>query len=85
MARDEKLFKRLQSGRGITFDELERLIRAFGFDLDRIRGSHRIYRHPRGGARLNVQPQGKDAKPYQIKQLLEVVEEFGLRLGRNND
>ena len=84
MARDEKLFARLQSGRSVTFDELERLARAFGFQLDRIRGSHPIYRHPQGG-RLNLQPTGKDAKPYQIKQLLDVVEELGLRLGQNDD
>jgi hypothetical protein len=27
---------------------------------------------------MNVQPQGKAAKPYQVRQLLDLVEEFGL-------
>jgi hypothetical protein len=29
---------------------------------------------------MNVQAAGKDAKPYQVRQLKDMIEEFGLRL-----
>ena len=29
---------------------------------------------------LSLQPQGREAKPYQIRQFLEMVEEFGLTM-----
>jgi hypothetical protein len=36
--------------------------------------------HPRVPRPMNVQSAGKDAKPYQVRQLRDIVEEFGLRL-----
>jgi hypothetical protein len=32
------------------------------------------------GVRFSVQPDGKDAKAYQVRMLPNVVDEFGLRL-----
>ncbi|WP_174275113.1 type II toxin-antitoxin system HicA family toxin [Sphingomonas bacterium] len=64
----------------IPFREFERLLVAFGFALDRISGSHRIYGHPRVDRMLNIQPRGKEAKPYQLVQFLDIVEEFGLEI-----
>jgi hypothetical protein len=29
---------------------------------------------------INIQPGGKDAKPYQIRQLRDIIREFGLKL-----
>ena len=28
---------------------------------------------------MNIQAVGKDAKPYQVRQLRDIIEEFGLR------
>ena len=50
------------------------------FQFDRQSGSHRIYRHPELRVRMNIQPEGGKAKLYQIRQLLELVETYGLRL-----
>jgi hypothetical protein len=48
--------------------------------LDRTSGSHRIFRHPMG-LMLNLQPdRNGQAKRYQLRQLLDLVEENGLTL-----
>lgn len=84
MARSRRadLLGRLLAGElgNVGFDELRRLIEAFGFELRRISGSHHIYRHPRVPRPLSLQPRGREAKPYQIKQFLEMVAEFGLTM-----
>ena len=66
--------------RNVSFRDFERLLKAFGFEHRRTSGSHRIYRHPRVPRPLSVQPISGQAKPYQVNQFLEMVEEFGLRL-----
>ena len=80
MAREGRILDRCRSGGVISFREFERLLEAFGFRLVRVTGSHRIYRHDRLRRSLSVQPDGKDAKPYQIRMLLGMIDEFGLRL-----
>jgi predicted RNA binding protein YcfA (HicA-like mRNA interferase family) len=81
MARPDKVFDRVMEGRAaISFRDFERLQLALGFRHDRTSGSHRIYVHPRVTRPLSVQPRGKDAKPYQVRQLRGIIEEFGLSL-----
>ena len=76
-----KVFERVMEGQGtISFRDFERLLNALGFKRDRTSGSHRIYVHPRVSRPLSVQPRGKDAKPYQMRQLRAMIEEFGLKL-----
>jgi predicted RNA binding protein YcfA (HicA-like mRNA interferase family) len=64
----------------IAFRDFERLLRAFGFELDRTEGSHRLYVHPNVPRPLPVQPAkgGKDAKPYQVRQFLVMVRSYEL-------
>jgi predicted RNA binding protein YcfA (HicA-like mRNA interferase family) len=64
----------------IAFRDFERLLLALGFNHDRTSGSHRIYVHPLATRPLSVQPRGKDAKPYQVRQLRAMIEDFDLRL-----
>jgi predicted RNA binding protein YcfA (HicA-like mRNA interferase family) len=81
MANDKKTFDAVMNGRGsIAFRELEHLLGTLGFRLARISGSHRIYVHPRASRPLSVQPSGKDAKRYQIRQLCDIINELSLRL-----
>ena len=81
MASDRKTFDRVIGGKGtIPFRDLERLLRKLGFALARTSGSHRIYIHPKVLRPFSVQPIGKDAKRYQIRQLCDIIEEFGLTL-----
>jgi predicted RNA binding protein YcfA (HicA-like mRNA interferase family) len=48
MTRPDKLYQQLlaSTSRSISFRDFERLLRAFGFVLDRTVGSHRQYVHP---------------------------------------
>ncbi len=81
MAGDEKILERILEGRSaIAFRDLERILRKLGFELVRTRGSHNIYRHPKVSRHLNIQPIGKEAKPYQIRQLCDMIKEFNLTI-----
>ena len=76
-----KVYARVLAGsRNLRFDDLRRLVEGFEFRLDRASGSHHIYRH-RLGLMLNLQSdRNGQAKFYQVRQLLELVEENGLTL-----
>jgi predicted RNA binding protein YcfA (HicA-like mRNA interferase family) len=81
MASDKKVLEAVLSGRGtIGFRDFEHLLVALGFRLNRTSGSHRIYLHPRVPRPFSVQPVGRDAKPYQVRQLRDMIREFELRL-----
>jgi predicted RNA binding protein YcfA (HicA-like mRNA interferase family) len=81
MAKPAKVLERVMAGQGtVAFRDFERLLLALGFKHDRTSGSHRIYVHPQVTRPLSVQPRGNDAKPYQVRQLREMIEEFDLRL-----
>ncbi|MCP9469925.1 MAG: type II toxin-antitoxin system HicA family toxin [Nitrospira sp.] len=56
------------------------LIEAFGFELKRVSGSHHIFVHPAIAELVNLQEVGGEAKPYQIRQFLRLVERYNLRL-----
>ena len=76
-----KLLQKLLSGsKNVQFSELETCADSFGFKLARINGSHRIYIHPNIPELLNLQNVKGKAKPYQIKQFLELIERYDLQL-----
>ena len=75
------LQKALSSPANIRFEEACALARAFGFHLSRVRGSHHIYAHPNVRELVNLQEVKGKAKPYQVKQLLALVEGYNLSLG----
>ncbi|MBD1920176.1 type II toxin-antitoxin system HicA family toxin [Microcoleus sp. FACHB-831] len=56
------------------------LIEAFGFSLDRINGSHHIFKHPSVPGLINIQNKKGKAIPYQIRQFLLLIEEYALTL-----
>jgi predicted RNA binding protein YcfA (HicA-like mRNA interferase family) len=64
----------------ISFRDFEALFRAFGFEKRPGKGSHCNFKHPGVPIVLTVQPRGKDAVPYQVKRLLEVVMEYDLHM-----
>ncbi len=80
MTRIAKLYMQLARGQGISFQEFERIPRAFGYVLDRQNGSHRVYKHSVVPDRVTIQPRGKHAKPHQLRQFLDIVEKYGLTL-----
>ncbi len=80
MTQIAKLFSRLAANPrlAISFSDFERLLRSFGFEHVRTTGSHKQYVHPDIPRPLPVQPEGKNAKPYQVKQFLELIANYGL-------
>jgi predicted RNA binding protein YcfA (HicA-like mRNA interferase family) len=62
----------------ISFRDFERLLSAAGFALKRRKGSHQSYRHPRIPRILTIQPNGKDAEPYQVAAFVAMVEKYEL-------
>ena len=79
MTQIAKLYARaLANPRGLSFRDFERLLEAFGFELARTEGSHRQYTHPKVARPLPVQPSGKEAKHYQVRQFLVMIQQFEL-------
>ena len=76
-----KLLKKLIAGsKNIRFNEATTIAGAFGFRLDRTSGSHHIFLHPDLPELVNLQNVKGKAKPYQIKQLLKIVEKHNLHM-----
>ena len=76
-----KLLSRLLTGsRNIRFSEAVSCVEAFGFQLTRVSGSHHIFVHPEIPELLNLQEVRGEAKPYQIKQFLKIVERYNLQM-----
>ena len=72
------LQKAEKSPHNLRFSELVRIIESFGFRIDRVSGSHCIFVHPDIPELMNVQDRKGQAKSYQIKQLLSLVEKYKL-------
>lgn len=64
----------------VAFPDMRRLVEAFGFELRRVSGSHHIFVHPAAPDVLNLQEVRGQAKPYQIRQFLRLVERYALKL-----
>jgi predicted RNA binding protein YcfA (HicA-like mRNA interferase family) len=79
--KSRKLLQKLLSGsKNIRFSEAVACAESFGFRLDRINGSHHIFVHSDIPELVNLQNFKGKAKRYQIKQLLEIVERYNLRM-----
>ena len=83
MGRKEKLIQRLKSKpKDFTFDEVEMLLNHFDYirsNKGKTSGSHVIFSHRNHGDILLHKPHPqKELKSYQIKQLLEILEQEGL-------
>jgi len=80
-AKQRKLLEKALAGsKDIRFSEAVVLAEGFGFRLSRTSGSHHIFVHPQVQELVNLQNVHGKAKPYQIRQLLQLVERYDLRL-----
>ena len=81
MSRKEKLLQKVLSGsRNVRFGDMVTLVNAFGFRLSRTSGSHHIFSHPGISELINLQEVHGQAKPYQIKQFLNLIERYNLKM-----
>ena len=82
MTRIDKLYARLLANPSqvISFREFTGLIKAFGFEHQRSKGSYQSFAHPDCPKLLVIQPKGKDAKRYQVREFLALVGEYDLHM-----
>ncbi|MBF0416575.1 MAG: type II toxin-antitoxin system HicA family toxin [Magnetococcales bacterium] len=85
MGRHSKTFWRILGGRSdanLAFSDLRGVLLHLGF-IERIRGSHFIFHHEGMEEILNLQTFGDKAKPYQVKQVRNLLLKY--KLGTNDD
>ena len=80
MNKRKLLAKAITGSKNLRFTEAVRLAEAFGFRLSRVRGSHHVFAHQALRELVNLQEVGGKAKPYQVRQLLDLVERYNLQL-----
>jgi hypothetical protein len=77
MAKCDKLLKGARTTRkGVRFAEAIQLAECWGFNLARQRGSHVILARVGYWRTVNLQDDHGMAKPYEIDQLLEAIEDL---------
>lgn len=80
MSQYEKLLIAVLSGRrdsNIAFSDLQKLLELLGFSV-RVKGDHFIYWQDGIEEILNIQPDGSKAKPYQVKQVRNIILKYKL-------
>lgn len=75
MAGIEKLLQKMKNRpNGIRFAEVERVLKHYGYILDRVKGSHYIFFNEETGDTLPV-PKDNPVKAYIVKQVLKRIGE----------
>lgn len=80
MSKYEKLLIQILRGTSdasIPFDGLCTLLKHIGF-TERIKGSHHIFTKDGVDEILNLQPKGSKSKPYQVKQVRNIILKYKL-------
>lgn len=80
MTKHEKFLKRLMSGQAdttISFGDMCLLLQRLGLGL-RVRGDHHIFTGEDIVEIINLQPNGSLAKPYQVKQVRNLLRKYCL-------
>jgi predicted RNA binding protein YcfA (HicA-like mRNA interferase family) len=83
MSKAEKLAAKILSGRSdrnFAFDDLCYILERAGFESRSGKGSHRIYYKDRVVEIINIQPRDGKAKPYQVKQVRELLLKYKIAL-----
>ena len=77
-----QLLTRLVDGsvNNVSFTDMVNLVEGFGFRLRRTSGSHHIFAREGVPELINLQDARGQAKPYQIRQFLRLVERHNLSL-----
>ena len=80
MGKYEKLIFQILRGTSdanISFSDLVNLMKHLGFEL-RIKGSHHVFRKKGIEEKPNLQKEGNKAKPYQVKQIRNIIIRYRL-------
>ena len=80
MGKYNKLIQKIisrKNDQNITFSELCNLLSKLGFK-QRIKGDHHIFYKDGIEEIINIQPKGNLAKPYQVKQIRNIILNYKL-------
>jgi virulence-associated protein VapD len=77
-----ELILNTHSDANIAFADIRNLLLHFGFE-ERIRGSHHLFRKQGITEKINIQRSGNKAKPYQVKQVREIIIKYQLHGDEN--
>ncbi len=83
MSKFEKLYEHIlmrKSDANVQFKTFCGLLKRLGFD-ERIKGDHHIFTMDGVEEILNLQPENGKGKPYQVKQVREVILKYHIRIG----
>ena len=74
-----KLLAKIQNNMlNVRYSDLVALIKAYGFTRSRGGGSHEIFRRQDIAEIINIQNVNGQAKSYQVKQFLHLIEKYNL-------
>lgn len=83
MSQYDKLFVQIMSGtqdNNVPFSDLQKALTLLGFVV-RIKGDHFIYTKDGVDEIINIQPKNNKAKPYQVKQVRNIILKY--KMGGN--
>jgi hypothetical protein len=83
MGKTKKLYEHIlmrKSDANVPFESLCSLLHQLGFK-ERIKGDHHIFTKDGIEEILNLQPKGGKGKPYQVKQVRDVILKYRLHVG----
>jgi predicted RNA binding protein YcfA (HicA-like mRNA interferase family) len=75
MTTADKALQKILSGlqdKNVTYAELAAVLKQQGWSLDRVTGSHHIFRAP-DGRMLSLPKHGKDMKPVYVKEARKLL------------
>jgi len=75
MSQRDNLLKKIRSHpKSVSFHDLDSLLRMYGYELDRVSGSHHIYAR-QGHPSINVSRHGAQVHSAAVKEVLEMIDE----------
>ena len=83
MGKLEKLYQHIlmrRSDANVPFEAFCALLRRLGFE-ERIKGGHHIFAKEGVEEILNLQPRDGKGKPYQVKQVRDIILKYRIRIG----
>jgi predicted RNA binding protein YcfA (HicA-like mRNA interferase family) len=80
MGKHELVIRKILSGysdANIAFQDVCSLLHSIGFEM-RVSGSHHIFRKAGIEEKINLQRDGNKAKPYQVRQVRQILLKYKL-------
>lgn len=82
--RDKRLRKIRNNPKNVSFDELQTILLSFGFELDRVTGSHHVFFIETDDERkILTVPFRRPVKPVYVKKAVQLIDKY--ILGENED